>query len=313
MKVTVVGAGALGGYFGLRLLEAGNDVNFLVRERRGGQLEEEGLGLISPYGDYKADHLQIYTNADQIKECDLVFLSVKGYHLQGVLPQLKILAAKGAYILPVLNGIEHLSILQEACGEDKVLGGLAFIIATLDDKGHVCHTSSQHDFIIGGLDEKQRAVCDRLAKAAEQANINVAVSATILTELWKKYTFITAFSGITTASRLTIGPIRENEALTNLSIEVLQEMTQLAKAYHVDLTDIMPQAGAEQIKSFPDEATSSMHQDFRKGLPLEVDHLLGGALRLANKRSLKIPHIETIHALLKPYEHGRQERTAIDI
>ena len=122
--------------------------------------------------------------------------------------------------------------------------------------------------------------------------------------MWQKYIFITAFSGLTTASRLPIGSIRKSAPTLKLGAEVLWEMGELANAVGIQLPDVT-NAGFEKLKSFPDEATSSMHQDLINGRPMEVDHLLGGALRLGEKYGIKLPHVETIYALLKPHESGK--------
>src|SRR5690554_491892 len=113
MNITVIGAGAVGGYFGGRLHESGENVTFLVRERRLQQLDEKGLKINSVNGDTTIDNLQLETDVAKISHCDLVLLSVKGYHLDGVIPQLEVLVQKGAKILPLLNGVEHYDVLAE--------------------------------------------------------------------------------------------------------------------------------------------------------------------------------------------------------
>ncbi|MGG1572909.1 ketopantoate reductase family protein [Fictibacillus sp. NRS-1165] len=304
MKVVVFGAGALGVYFGGRWLQAGHQVSFLVREKRKKEIEEHGLYIHSVQGDYRLNEPDLILRPKEVESCDLVLLSVKGYHLEEALPILKQLVEIGARILPLLNGIEHIYKLQDELGEEAVIGGLAFIIATLDEKGHVVHTSVQHDIVFGPLAASQQKMCDSLSRMMDASNMNALLSSDMIKSLWQKYMFITAFSGVTTAANLPIGKIREQGETIKLFRAVLTEMKNLANAFHVRLEEQDIEETMAKMEGLAYESTSSMHQDRRKGLRLEVDHLQGGALRLAAQSKLKLPYIETLHALIKPFEEG---------
>ncbi|MGY0693622.1 ketopantoate reductase family protein [Virgibacillus sp. FSP13] len=304
MDVVVVGAGALGSYFGARFLEGGANVTFLVRERRARQIQENKIYVTSTLGDYRIDDPKIVTDVAEIDKVDLVLVAVKGYHLSGVLENLKAITDKGAYVLPILNGMEHISYLQDQLGKDAVLGGLSFIIATLNEKGHVIHSSDFHDLIFGPLEPTQTAICEELEELCDQANVNGVNSDTISYELWKKYAFINAFSGITTAANLSIGEIRKHDSTFRIAEMILQEMRVLAKAHHVELQDDEVEAAKSKLMNLPDETTSSMHQDRRKGLTLEVEHLQGGAIRLAKAVGVDLPYLEAVYGLIKPFENA---------
>ncbi|WP_338150300.1 2-dehydropantoate 2-reductase [Peribacillus frigoritolerans] len=303
LNIVIIGAGALGSYFGGRLQQAGQDVQYLVRKNRAKQLKEYGTSITSPHGNYQFNDLHITENVNDIEKVDLVILAVKGQHLQGTLTDLKFLVEKGAKVLPLLNGLEHVSILQDELGEEAVLGGSAFIIATLDEKGHVIHSNENHDLIYGPLHPSQNKICDEFEQAAGSAIMKVSRTENILIRMWIKYMFITAFSGVTTASNLPIGTIRRYPETNGLLEKVLVEMKELANAYDVGITVENIAQALENMAGLPDESTSSMHQDRRKGLTLEVEHLQGGALRLADKVGLKLPVIGTLYALIKPFEN----------
>ncbi|HET7616417.1 MAG TPA: 2-dehydropantoate 2-reductase N-terminal domain-containing protein, partial [Bacillales bacterium] len=181
MNIVILGAGAVGGYIGARLIEAGEKVSFLVRNRRAEQLKRHGLTLDSVQGDYAAEQIDCYTAVEAVQACDVVIVTIKGYHIEGALPQLRKLAAKGAKILPFLNGMEHFQQFEEEFGKENVIGGLAFIIATLNETGGVVHTSEMHDFIFGPLDPSQMNICARLEVTLRSANLNVSNSNDILT------------------------------------------------------------------------------------------------------------------------------------
>ncbi|MEK4534274.1 MULTISPECIES: ketopantoate reductase family protein [Peribacillus] len=303
LNIVIIGAGALGSYFGGRLQQAGQHVQYLVRKKRAQQLKENGLRITSPHGNYDFNELHIIEDVKKIEQVDLVILAVKGQHLQGTIPDLKLLVEKGAKILPLLNGIEHISILQDELSEAAVIGGSAFIIATLNEKGHVIHSNKNHDLIFGPLHPSQTKICDEFEQAVSSAIMGASRTENILIRMWIKYMFITAFSGVTTASNLPIGTIRRFPETNRLLEHVLIEMKKLANAYNVGITEQNVAQALENMAGLPDESTSSMHQDLRKGQTLEVEHLQGGALRLAEKVNLKLPVIETLYGLIKPFEN----------
>ncbi|MFB7637484.1 ketopantoate reductase family protein [Peribacillus butanolivorans] len=303
MNIVIIGAGALGSYFGGRLQQAGQHVQYLVRKKRAQQLKENGLKITSPHGNYDFNELHIIEDVKKIEQVDLVILAVKGQHLQGTIPDLKLLVEKGAKILPLLNGIEHISILQDELSEAAIIGGSAFIIATLNEKGHVIHSNKNHDLIFGPLHPSQTKICDEFEQAVSTAIMGASRTENILIRMWIKYMFITAFSGVTTASNLPIGTIRRFPETNRLLEHVLIEMKKLANAYNVGITEQNVAQALENMAGLPDESTSSMHQDLRKGQTLEVEHLQGGALRLAEKVNLKLPVIETLYGLIKPFEN----------
>jgi 2-dehydropantoate 2-reductase len=304
MKITIVGAGAVGGYFGARWQEAGHDVTFLVREGRKAQLQQTGLVLKSPQGDA---HLvpTLATRAEDVSESDLVLVGVKNYHLTGALPNIARLAHKGAYVLPLLNGIEHFQVLQDACEKDRVLGGLVHIITTLNSKGHVIHTHRAHHITFGPLHESQVVFCERLMAESASANMVLVKSENIMVDVWKKYAFITAFSGVTTASRLPIDEVVAHAPTVSIFRSALEEMSMLADADGSSLPEDYVASQMALIESMPKGATSSMHQDFRKGLPLEVESLQGAALRVAEHYGLDVPTLRTLYGLLLPYANGQ--------
>lgn len=308
MNILIQGAGALGAYFGGRLLEAGLSVSFFVREKRAAQLIQEGLRINSPEGNVEIKNVTVYTSPEKVKNIDLVILAVKGYHLDQTIPQVQtIVQQTGAFVLPLLNGVEHLGRIQEAIGKEKVLGGFASIIATLNEKGHVNHTSASSAVKFGVLHNEQTEICEQLEEIHSLVKMNFLREENILKHMWKKYIFITALSGITSAMQLPAGYIASTKASFNVAKNVVLEMSTLAKKEGIELTEQEVEIMADRLKGFQKEATSSMHQDMRKGLPLEVEHLQGGALRLAAKHDVTVPVIETLYGILKPYENGKPD------
>ncbi|WP_342670979.1 2-dehydropantoate 2-reductase [Peribacillus loiseleuriae] len=303
LNIVIIGAGAIGAYYGARWQEAGQHVQFLVRENRARLLSENGLYITSSHGNYVFNDLHFADNLDGLTDPDLVVLAVKGYHLQGTIPALKTLVDRGAKVIPLLNGLEHIALLQKELGEEAIIGGSAYIITTLDEKGHVVHTSSSHDLLFGPLHPSQQSICKELEEISRNAIMNVHYSNDIMLELWKKYIFITAFSGVTTATNFSIGTIRKYPDTFELLHQVLLEMKGLANLNGVAINEEHIAQFMKQFDKLPEESTSSMHQDRRKELTLEVEHIQGGALRLAEKVGIKLPITEQLYRQIKPFEN----------
>ncbi|WP_252313889.1 ketopantoate reductase family protein [Sinobaca sp. H24] len=301
MKVIVQGAGAVGAYIGARLAEAGHEVTFFVRSGRRQQLKEHGLMLYSTAGDFHISKVNTITSSEEAESADLIIWAVKGYHIEEALPQLADLAEKtGAAVLPLLNGTSHIDKMKQMIPDSRIIGGLAFIIAALDEKGHVHHTSSQHGIIYGALLPEQEAEVDKIEELFEDVNAETKRSRNVWHDMWKKYMFITAFSGITTAADLTIGPVVRSEEACMTIRSVLMEMKDIANTENGDITSEHAETALKQMKSLNAEATSSMHNDLLRGGEIEVEHLQGEALKIAEKHSKAAPVLFTMYSIIKP-------------
>lgn len=302
MNIIVYGAGAIGAYFGGRFAEAGANVTFFVRERRATQLAN-GLTIESPEGNVHMP-VQVATSVDDVTTANVIIVAVKGYHFTDALPQIVELANKtNAYVLPLLNGIEHVALLQQALGAHRVIGGFASIIATLNEQGHVIHSSKGSNIQIGALAAEQQPIVDELAAMSEHMHTDVVAQGDILKGMWKKYMLIAAFAGITSTTQQPASCM-QHEATLNVAKTIVREVAQLAQLEGVAFTEEEIEKEAARLEKFKGSMTSSMHQDMRKGLPLEVEHLHGGALRLAQKHGVTVPTIATVYGVLQPYVNG---------
>ena len=303
MRFIMYGAGAIGAYFGGRLVEAEQDVTFFVREKRAAQLAN-GLVIESPEGDVEAS-VNIATAVEHVPAADVVIVAVKGYHFLEALPQIVEIAERtGAYVLPLLNGIEHVTHLQQQLGVEKVLGGFASIIATLNEDGHVIHSSKSSNIQFGALAEGQQEIIAQLASLDEQLRTNFVANENILKGMWKKYMLITAFSGITSSTQQPASAL-QHAATLQVAQTIVREVAQLAALEGVVISAEEVEKEASRLAKFGHAQTSSMHQDLRKGLPLEVEHLHGGALRIAQKHGIAVPTIATVYGILQPYAAGK--------
>ncbi len=311
MKIGVIGAGAVGGYFGALLAEAGEDVTFLVREGRY-QALQHGLTVKSVHGDLFLAKPKLARSGEELIGCEVVLIAVKQYHLEGVWNDLRILAEGGAVLLPLLNGVRHMERLERDFGATRVLGGSCHIETTLDETGAVVQTSDIRDIVYGALgdegsvDPLTESVLDRLQEAFLRAHIPAVRRVHILRELWKKYVFLCAFSGMTAATRSTIGIIWREHSTRLALAQMFGELIAVAQANGIDLQETFHAAMMERVAGLNPLMTSSMHRDLEKGRPLELDSLQGDLIAMAEEREVDAPIHRTIYAVLAPHRHGRR-------
>lgn len=304
MRVTVLGAGAVGGYFGARLAARGVPVTFWVRPARADALRERGLVVQSPYGDLRIAAPRVVTDVRFLEASDVMLVAVKNYHLPAVLDDLARLAADGTRVLPLLNGIEHYDLLDRRLGRAQVLGATAQIFAALDANGEITHVGPLHHLTVGPRDASQDALVRELAALCGAAGVPCQVSEDIVAAIWSKFAMIVALAGVTAAARITLGQLATHAAAEAVFQKALEEVRALAAAEGVTLPDTMATDLAARIHTLPASATTSMYEDLRHGRPLELDALLGAAMRRAVRSGVALPTVETLYGLLAPWEHG---------
>jgi 2-dehydropantoate 2-reductase len=307
MKFLIVGAGAVGGYYGGRLVEKGADVTFLVRPGRQQQLQERGLVIRSVQGDFSAP-VQSITAADAATPFDVIILSVKSYHLPSVIEEVRPFAGNDTLILPLLNGYRHYVELQDAFGHDKVLGGLCSLETTLDSDGTIVHTSPLHDLTFGewdgGLTPRVQAVQEQM----EGANFNSTLHENVRMAVWHKYILIAAMSGITTLMRSPIGPILSNNSGRTAFDRLLSEIVTIAKRSGAPVAENVEERIATAARNMKYSMKASMLRDMEKGQQVEAEHLQGYLLAAAEMHDVEAPVLQAAYGNLKIYEILRQEQ-----
>ncbi|PTX51472.1 ketopantoate reductase [Melghirimyces profundicolus] len=307
MRILMVGAGAVGGYFGGRLLEKGEDVTFFVRPRREQQLREGGLVIRSIHGNFQTPVCTL-TPGGEAEAFDLAVLAVKAYHLDRILEDVRPYIGSETMVLPLLNGLTHLDKLDEAFSPDQVLGGLCFIETTLTAQGEIEQYSDRHDLMFGERDGSVSDRIRRLEKTLNGARMNAVRSDNILMEMWKKYLFISTFSGITSLMNSAIGPILETEYGSGITRRLLDEIAACARHREPSLNDTLVDGVFKVVSSLAPQMKSSMLRDIEKGSPVEADHLHGELLRMAGDRE-DLPLLRTVYTFLKTYEANRLKET----
>jgi 2-dehydropantoate 2-reductase len=308
MRILVVGAGAIGGYFGGRLLEAGHDVTFLVRPRREGQLAKTGLVIRSRLGDVSLPKPPTVM-AEALREpFDLILLSCKAYDLEAAADSFAPAVGADTAILPLLNGMAHLDYLAARFGGGAVLGGQCVISVTLDAEGRILHLNDFHGLSFGERDGSVSTRAEAIASALSGALFDARLSNTILQEMWEKWVLIATMAGITCLMRATVGDI-VGAGEVNLTTRLFDECCAIAAARGFEPREANRQRSRAMLTAPGSALAASMLRDIEHGARTEADHILGDLIRRGGAAGYPLLHIA--HAHLKAYEARRKrENTA---
>jgi 2-dehydropantoate 2-reductase len=307
VRILIVGAGAIGGYFGARLIAAGRDVTFLVRARRADQLRRDGLVVTSPLGDLNLP-TPAMTTAETLKDFyDLVILSSKSYDLESSIGDFSAGVGPDSHVLPLLNGLRHLDVLDARFGAPRVLGGLARISSTLDAEGHIHQLGTFNTLAFGPRSRGGQDRIDAIAAALKVPGFESHLSAGILQEMWEKWVFIAAAAASTCMMRATVGDIIAADA-RDIPAGLLQECGAIAAANGFEPREAAARAGLEVLTAPGSLFTASMLRDIEQGSRIESDHIVGDLLRRAG--NTQAPLLTTAYAHLRAYEARRKRGAA---
>ncbi len=314
MRILVVGAGALGGYFGGRLKEAGCDVTFLVRPRRAEQLAKTGLLVRSPKGDITIAAPPTILAENLRGPFDVILLSCKAYDLQGAMESFAPAVGSNTAILPLLNGMKHMDLLDARFGANAVLGGQCIISATLDADGRVLHLNDLHFASFGEQNGAKTPRVTAIAEAFSGAKFDSQLSTTILQEMWEKWATIAAVAGITCVLRGAVGDIIAAEA-GEFPINLYAECCAIAAANGFVPSDGVRKRSIGMLTAPGSTFAASMLRDIERGAPIEADQILGDLLARggAGKSSASTgdyPLLRIAYAHLRTYEARRAREQA---
>ncbi|KAB7784905.1 2-dehydropantoate 2-reductase [Methylorubrum populi] len=312
MRILVVGAGATGGYFGARLLEAGRDVTFLVRPARAEKLAAQGLSVRSPVGDLHIDAPKTVT-ADGLAGAgpfDLVLLSAKAYDLDTVVADVAPAVGAGTAVLPILNGLRHLDVLDRAFGAEKVLGGSCGIVATLTRDGEIRQMTELHTLTYGERDGTRSERIARIEAQMEGVRFQARASDKILLEMWEKWVFLATLAGATTLMRAAVGDIVAAPGGPAF-IEALHDECQAVAVANGYGAREKVFAGARKMLTAEGSAmTASMLRDIEGNARIEADHIVGDLIERGRANNVATPVLERVLTHLKAYEHRRAREAA---
>lgn len=308
-RVLVVGAGAVGGYFGTRLLAAGRDVTFLVRPGRAAQLARDGLTIRSPRGDAHVPAPPHVLAASLREPFDVVLLSCKAYDLDTAMRDFAPAVGAATAILPLLNGMRHLDTLDARFGAQHTLGGQCAISATLDAAGTIVHLQPFHDLAFGERDGSATPRVAAIAALMQDAGFVARASDAILLDMWEKWVFLATLAGLTCLMRAAVGDI-VSAGGRDLALALLEECRSTAAAAGFAPREAFMARATTMLTTPGSSTTASMLRDVEHGGRIEADHVIGDLL--ARRTALGLADaavLRTAYVHLKAYE-ARRDRTS---
>jgi 2-dehydropantoate 2-reductase len=306
MRILVVGAGAIGGFFGGRLLQAGQDVTFLVRPRRAAELADTGLVIKSPNGDFTLKNPPMVLADKLAEKFDVVLLSCKAFDLDDAIKSFAPAVGPQTAIIPLLNGMSHLDVLDGKFGRERVLGGLCAIAATLNDKREVVQLAPLQSLNFGerdgGLSGRVRAI----AEVMTSGDFGAVASADIVQEMWEKWVFLATLAACTCLMRASVGNILASPGGRDFILGMLDECSAVAAAEGHEPRGPFFQRTRGMLTTEGSQMTASMFRDIQAGAPVEADHVIGDLLARGDAAKVPVPKLRAAYTHLKAYERQRQ-------
>jgi 2-dehydropantoate 2-reductase len=305
MRVLVVGAGAIGGYFGGRMLQAGQDVTFLVRPRRAAELAGAGLVIKSPNGDVTLKNPPAL-QADKLDEkFDVVLLSCKAFDLDDAIKSFAPAVGPQTSIIPLLNGMLHLDVLDQKFGRERVLGGLCAIAVTLNERREVVQLAPMQSLTFGERDGKMSGRVRAIAEVFASGKFGAVASEHILQEMWEKWIFLATLAASTSLMRTSLGNILAAPGGKDFVLGVLDECIGIATAEGYGPRAPFLERSRNTLTDEGSQLTASMFRDIKAGAPVEADHVIGDLIARGDGAKVPVPRLRTAYTHLKAYEKQR--------
>ena len=302
MRILVLGAGSIGGYFGGRLLKAGRDVTFLVRPQRAAQLAASGLVIRSACGDVHMRAPPTLTAGMLHAPFELVVLACKAYDLHAAMDSVAPGVGAETSILPLLNGMAHLDALAARFGAACVLGGVCLISSALAPDGSIVHLNDVHRLVFGERDGARSARAAAIEAALAGASFDVRRSDAILQEMWEKWILLAGIGGINCLMRGTIGEVAQAPNGSEFALAVLDEIVAVVRTVGAPPSDKFLTSAAS-VFTAKDSTTSSMYRDLQRGVHIGADQIIGDLVERAHAAGVKTPLLRLIYTNLCVYQH----------
>ncbi|MEH6836859.1 MULTISPECIES: ketopantoate reductase family protein [Falsihalocynthiibacter] len=304
MRIAVMGAGALGGYFGARLAAAGNEVVLIARGAHLAAIQERGLKILSPRGDLHMSEIAATDDPRSVGPVDVVLFMVKNYDVesgaQAIAPMLK----SDTMVVTCQNGVSAHDRLGAIIGMQHVVPGVARIPADIPEPGVINHSAMWDTLSFGELDGRVTPRVAALRDAIIDAGATAVIPDNILHDLWVKFISQAMLASITTLTRLDMGPLRNNPDSRALFLAGMAETNRVGRAMVPDLPEGLVEQTWKTISTLPDTMHASMLDDLRAGKRLEVDYLSGDVVRLGRQYGVPTPIHEVFWAALQPFKYG---------
>ncbi len=312
MKIAIMGAGGIGGYFGGRLAKAGEDVIFIARGAHLQAMRERGLTVRSVLGDFSLPKVPATDNPAEVGVVDLVLVCVKAYDTDAAAQAIRPMVGDMTAVISLQNGVDSADRLVAAVGSGPVLGGLCQISSAVAEPGVIEQVSQFARVVLGELDGRITPRAEGILAAFQKAGIDTTLSTNILKDIWIKFLFIATHGSMTAATRSPIGPIRETPATWEMYVDAMREIDAVARAKGIDLGPGAVENWLEFARGMAAGIKSSMLVDVERGNPLEVETFSGTVIRLGRELGVPTPVHRCLYAILKVEDTRNRARRAAE-
>ena len=304
MRIAIMGAGAVGGYFGGLLALHGMDVTFIARGEHLRAMQKNGLTLETPKGSLHVGNARFVADPAEVDECDVVLFAVKAYDIEAAAAPLKPLVDAGATIISVLNGVDHQDRIGAVVGSDRVLGGLAMVSGVMTAPGVIRYTSPMSSLRFGEADGSASVRAIAFRDACVAAGFSAEVVGDIRAAQWTKFVALATNAALTSLFRLPVGYIYHDPEIIPMAMRGFEEVAAVGRAMGIALPADAVQRALAQHQAFPKTMYASMYHDLAKGRPMELDSLSGYIVRQGRALGVPTPVHEMAYLALKPYMDG---------
>ncbi|MEO1242337.1 MAG: ketopantoate reductase family protein [Pseudomonadota bacterium] len=302
MKILVLGAGAVGGYFGGMMRAAGLNTGFVVRGPRAAQLRKHGLAVISPDSEMQVDDLPVHVAGEALPDADIILMAIKATGLTSAIASLKSAVGKDTLIVPLLNGLRHIETLADAFGDERVAGGLCYIQASLDDNGAVRRHGPHQRIVVGARRPSQEEGLKAFVDYVAPAGFDAVCSANVEQAMWDKMVFLATLAGVTSIARGAVGDIIATPYGEEAMRAMLDECLAIAEAEGFALSPAAIENAQKLLLDPASRLSSSMLGDIRAGKPTEGDHILGDLIKRGEKHKIATPFLKAAHVAVLVHE-----------
>ena len=304
MKIAIFGSGGVGGYFGGRLAAAGEDVTFLARGAHLNALQHDGLHIHSPLGDLHLPKVQAADRPQAIGPVDVVLFTVKLYDVDASAATLAPLIGPDTVVITLQNGVDAMDMVAKHVGDAHVAGGAAYIVAVIDQPGHIRHTAAQQ-LVFGERDGRRSDRLVAFEEAGIRAGFQAKASDDVQADLWTKFVRLATWSGMTTVTRSPMGVVRDTPETFEMMVAAIEEVIAVGRAKGITFPGDLMDTTLAMINNFPATSKSSMLEDFERGRRLELPWLSGAVVRIGRETGVPTPIHQFITTILTPFVNGK--------
>jgi 2-dehydropantoate 2-reductase len=302
MKIAVFGTGAVGGYFGGRLAQTGEEVTFIARGENLRTIREHGLRVDSIKGDFCVQPCGITSDTMTVGIVDAILVAVKAWQVPEAAQAIRPMIGPNTFVVPLENGVEAPDQIAGVLGKGPVLGGLCRIISMMVGPGHVRHAGAEPSIAFGELDNRHSPRAERLRDVFSRAGVSVQVPPDIHAAMWEKFLFIASVSGVGAVTRAALGVIRSIPETRLLLEQAMREVYEVARARGIGLGENSVNKVMGFVDNLPPDGTASMQRDIQEGRPSELESQNGAVVRLGRQAGVKTPIHEFLYSSLLPAE-----------